>query len=127
MSAKVTLFHSKLKKIDTSIVRALEKTAEALHTEIVQAQVIPMEKGHMQNDHTFVDTSGSASGHCEIITSAPQARRLYYHPEYTFSKDKNPNAKAHWFEDWAEGGSKERSGGRTFAKMLKQEAGNAIK
>ena len=34
---------------------ALEQTAEALHTEVVQAQVMPFDTGHLQNeDATFV-------------------------------------------------------------------------
>ncbi|MCD3473309.1 minor capsid protein, partial [Streptococcus equi subsp. equi] len=28
----------------------------------------------------------------------PYARRLYYNPQYNFSKDKNPNAQGKWFE-----------------------------
>ncbi|PAD67028.1 minor capsid protein [Bacillus sp. 7586-K] len=35
-------------------------------------------------------------GHIEWNT--PYARRLYYNPQYNFSKDKNPNAQGLWFE-----------------------------
>lgn len=33
-----------------------------------------------------------------IIWQTPYARRLYYNPQYNFSKDKNPNAGGLWFE-----------------------------
>lgn len=33
-----------------------------------------------------------------IVWDVPQARRLYYNPQYNFSKDKNPNAQGLWFE-----------------------------
>ncbi|NUJ19284.1 minor capsid protein [Bacillus glycinifermentans] len=33
-----------------------------------------------------------------LIWDTPYARRLYYNPQYKFSKDKNPNARGLWFE-----------------------------
>ena len=62
--------------------------------------------------------------------STPYARRLYYHPEYNFHKSKwkdkndrehygNPNAKAHWFEDWQKGGKHKDFCNKTFTKIMK--------
>ena len=48
--SKLTLFKSKIKRLDKAQVVALEKTAEALHTEVVQAQVVPRETGALQNE-----------------------------------------------------------------------------
>lgn len=59
---KIKLNHAALRKLDQAAIRALEQTAEAIHTEIVQAQVIPFRTGHLQNDSTFVDCSRSAPG-----------------------------------------------------------------
>ena len=123
MSAKVTLFKEKLSALDAAAVRALEKTAEALHTEIVQAQVIPFQTGHLQNDSTFPDYGEAHEGYAEIVSSTPYARRLYYHPEYHFSHEENPNAKAKWFEDWADGGAKQAFAGQVFAALYKKETG----
>ena len=125
-SAKVTFFQTKLRALDHAAVRSLEKTAEALHTEIVQAQVLPFRQGHLQNDSTFVDTSHSAEGHVDIVSSTPYARRLYYHPEYNFSHEENPNAQAHWFDPWADGGEHEDFAGKAFKQFYRQEAGNDI-
>jgi|SRR5690606_22401678 hypothetical protein len=36
-------------------------------------------------------------GSGRIIWDTPYARRLYYNPQYNFSKDKNPNAGGLWF------------------------------
>ena len=36
---------------------ALVQTVEALHTEVVQAQIMPRDTGNLQNESTFVDTS----------------------------------------------------------------------
>jgi len=121
--ASIKLDHAALRKLDRAAVRTLEKTAEAVHTEIVQAQVIPFDQGHLQNDSTFVDTAKSERGEVDIVSSTPYARRLYHHPEYNFSHEENPNAKAHWFEDWEEGGAQEDFAQKAFAKLYKQEAG----
>lgn len=42
--------------------------------------------------------NNTIKGSGEIKYDTPYARRLYYHPEYDFSKEKNPEAGAYWFE-----------------------------
>ena len=71
MNVSIKLNHSMLRGLDQAAVRALEMTAEAVHTEIVQAQVIPFRTGHLQNDSTFVETSESWRGVVEIVSSTP--------------------------------------------------------
>lgn len=100
---------------------ALAETAEALHTEIVQAQVVPRDKGTLQNEGFFVDYSLINKGQAILTHTTPYARRLYFHPEYNFSKDKNPNAKGRWFEDWLKGGKYEDFAEKAFAELLKKE------
>ena len=97
VTSKIKINQTAIIAITAKAQAALEQTAEALHTEVVQAQVIPRDTGALQNESTFVDTSKSNQGKVSIVSSTPYARRLYYHPEYNFKKDENPNAKAHWF------------------------------
>ena len=85
-----------------------------------KAQVIPRNTGALQNESTFVDTSKSNQGKVSIVSSTPYARRLYYHPEYNFKKDENPNAKAHWFEDWQKGGKHEDFCNKAFAIIMRR-------
>lgn len=101
--AKLTINKKAVNGINANMVRALEQTADATLTDIIQAQVIPFDAGTMQDDQTFVDSSESASGKAYIVTSAVQAERLYMHPEYDFQTVNNPNAKGNWFEDWLDG------------------------
>ena len=115
VTSKIKINQTAIKAITAKAQAALEQTAEALHTEVVQAQVIPRDTGALQNESTFVDTSKSNQGKVSIVSSTPYARRLYYHPEYNFKKDKNPNAKAHWFEDWQKGGKHEDFCNKAFA------------
>jgi hypothetical protein len=107
VSSKVTLYPHKIKLLTDSQVTALEKTAEALHTEVVQAQVMPRDSGHLQDDSTFVDYSKSKSGTVSLVSQTPYARRLYFHPEYNFRTTENPNAQGKWLEPWINGDEKD--------------------
>ena len=118
----VNISQSAINNISNAAKRALIKTGEAMHTEIVHAQVIPRDKGTLSGEGFFVDDSGADWGIIHLVHNTPYARRLYFHPEYNFSKLENPNAKGKWFEDWIEGNKKERFA-RVFAKKLKEEGG----
>ena len=107
VNSKVKINTQKIKQLTRAQVTALEQTAEALHTEVVQAQVVPRDTGVLQNDNTFVDYSESSKGKATLVSSTPYSRQLYYHPEYNFKTDENPNAKGHWYEDWIDGGQKD--------------------
>lgn len=122
VKSTVRINKGKLKKLTQAQVAALEKTAEALHTEIVQEQVVPRMDGTLQGEQFFVDYSNSKNGTVSLVHSTPYARRLYYHPEYNFSKDENPNARGKWFEPWISGEYKDFVR-KTYKRLYKQEAG----
>lgn len=104
VNSRVKLNIPQINRLERAQITALEQTAEALHTEVVQAQVFPRDTGNLQNESTFIDCSVSNQGKVTIVSSAPYARRLYFHPEYNFQKTANPNAKGEWYEDWLPGG-----------------------
>lgn len=104
VNSRINLNLPKIRELTQAQVTALEQTAEALHTEVVQAQVFPRDTGNLQNESTFVDYSQSRQGKVTIVSSTPYARRLYFHPEYHFHTDANLNAKGKWYEDWLPGG-----------------------
>lgn len=107
VKSTVTLYPAKIKKLTDAQIAALEQTAEALHTEVVQAQVMPRDTGHLQNDSTSVDYSRSKSGTVSLVSQTPYARRLYFHPEYNFQTKENPNAQGKWLEPWISGDKKD--------------------
>ena len=104
VKSTIKLNMPRINQLTQAAVTALEKTAEALHTEVVQAQIMPFDTGNLQNESTFVDCSESASGQVSIVSSTPHARRMYYHPEYSFQKYENPFAGGKWVEPWLPGG-----------------------
>lgn len=106
VSSRIKINLPRIRQLEAAQVTALEQTAEALHTEVVQTQVFPFDTGALQNENTFVDTSESRSGRVSLVSSTPYARRMYFHPEYHFKKDENPNARGKWYTDWLPGGPK---------------------
>lgn len=112
-----------IRKLTDSQVAALEQTAEALHTEVVQAQVFPFDTGNLQNESTFVDHSDSSKGKVSIVSSTPYARRLYFHPEYHFQKGENPNAKGKWYTDWLPGGSQADFAAKAYKEIYRRLTG----
>lgn len=123
VNSTVKMNFSKIRQLTQAQVTALEQTAEAVHTEVVQAQVVPRDTGNLQNESMFVDFSESRNGKVSVVHSTPYARRLYYHPEYHFQTDENPNAKGHWFEDWEKGGKHERFAINAYKEIYRRLTG----
>lgn len=123
VSSKIKLNMPKIRQLSQAQVTALEQTGEAVHTEVVQAQVFPRDTGNLQNESTFVDYSQSSSGKVSIVSTTPYARRLYFHPEYHFQKDENPNAKGEWYEDWVLGGKESEFAINAYKKLYRRLGG----
>ena len=123
VKSTVKLNMSRIHELTHASVRALELTAEVLHTEVVQAQIMPFDTGHLEEDATFVDYTHSVAGKVSLVSATPYARRLYYHPEYNFQTDENPFASGQWFEPWLPSGISEDFAPKAFQKFYKKEAG----
>lgn len=122
-NSTVRMNWGRIRELTEAQITALEQTAEYLHTEVVQAQVMPFDTGNLQNESTFVDTSKSSSGKVALVSSTPYARRMYFHPEYDFKTDENPNAGGEWLEDWLPGGSKQDDCKKAFKQIYKRITG----
>jgi len=119
----VNLDTTGLAKLDSVVRKSLAMTAEQVHTDVVQSQTMPFKTGQLQNDSTFVDMTEFTDGHVMLVTSTPYARRLYFHPEYNFSKDENPIAGADWFGPYADGGEKNAKVKNWFKQFMKMNGG----
>ena len=110
MDVKLTLDAQAMQSISHALADAAADTVEALHTEVLSAQVMPFDTGDMQNNQTFVAAERAESAgliRATLITGSPQARRLYYHPEYHFQHAGNPNAGGRWLDPWLTGAQKD--------------------
>lgn len=119
----IKLNTGRIKELTQAQTTALEQTIEALHTEIVQAQIMPFDTGNLQNESTFADISESNSGKVSLVHDTAYARRLYYHPEYDFNTDENPGAGGEWYKDYLPGGEKEDFVKEKYVEIYKRIAG----
>lgn len=110
--------NAQLKQINLNSEIALIKTADALKTDLIQSQTMPFKTGALQNRSTFVDDSQSKQGAVSVVSDTPYARRLYFHPEYNFNKNQNPDAGGMWFEPYIDGDKKDfvKNTFKTFMK-----------
>lgn len=110
--------HVKLKQIESAAIESLILTGEDIRSDLIDSQTMPFETGHLQNQATFVDSSDAKSGAISVISDTPYARRLYYHPEFNFKKNNNPNAGGMWFEPYINGVKKDFAK-KVFARHLR--------
>lgn len=94
-------FNVKLKidprKIGNNINNAVQKAQVVLDEQVLKDSnyFIPTDTTELRNS----SIRSSKVGEGLIRWDTPYARRLYYNPQYNFSKDKNPNAQGLWFEE----------------------------
>lgn len=116
----VKIDNVKINKLIEAHKKALEMTADAVLSDIRTIQVVPKDTGTLEGDGSFVDKSELMNSIARIVFDTPYARRLYWHPEYNFRHDKNPNAKGKWMDDYLYGEKKEfiKDTYSKFFKML---------
>lgn len=120
---KIELDTATIAKLEAAALPAAGKAIEALKTDVIAAQVMPFDTGDMQNTQTFTVTeAGEREVTARLVTGSPQARRLYYYPEYNFQTVNNPNAGGEWLEPWLNGERKDFAQ-NTFTELYKKEAG----
>lgn len=125
VNVKVTLNQAALKNLEQIQRQALEMTAEAVLTDIKTSGVVPKDTSHLELSG-FVDLTEIRQGIASIVFDTPYARRLYWHPEYNFRTDKNPNARGKWMEPYYSG-EKKKFVQQTFAAFVKQLSKGMIK
>lgn len=107
MNVKVKLNKANIIQLENSAYEALLLTAEAIKGNLQDSRTMPFDTGALQNRSTFVKGEGISKRKVRIVSDTPYARRLYFHPEYNFSKRENSNAGGEWFEPYINGEKKE--------------------
>ena len=89
-------------KVDTTVIeakvmKATEKAQFALDQQVLKDSnyFIPKDTGELER--SSIRFSRPGEGHIEW--NVPQARRLYWNPQFDFSKQPNPNARGLWLEE----------------------------
>lgn len=114
-----------IKVLERAKKMALKLTGEALLSEVRNMGVIPKDTGELERS-SFIDESQLEKLVISLVFDTPYARRLYWHPEYNFRQDLNPNAQGKWLEMFITGDKKDWIK-NTFITFFKQEAKGLIK
>ena len=122
MKFTVKLNTANIINIEKAVARNLTKTADALKTDLQQSETMPFKTGQLQNRSTFVDDKEAETGKVYIVSDTPYARRLYFHPEYNFSRAENREAGGAWFEPYISGRKKDYAK-RVFARFMQRSCG----
>lgn len=122
MKVKVELYQDKIRQLTEAVARSAEQAAEVVKSDIVASQTVPKNTGELERSG-FVVVSKSKY---QIVYDTPYARRLYWHPEYKFRKDKNPNAGGLWMQPYIDGTKKDFFR-KAFQARLRENAGGLIK
>lgn len=88
-------------KIDlTGVQRKVEKKVERTRV-VLTDQILKDSNRYIPADQWTLRNSGiiaTMASVSQIVWDTPYARKLYWNPQFNFSKDKNPNAQGKWFE-----------------------------
>ena len=117
----INLDEAALARLDGAAKAAALETVEAVKTDLVNSQTMPFDTGAMQGSLHTEQFDAADESHVVLQTDGPQARRLYFHPEYNFQRGKNPNAGAAWYGPYEAGGAKESFIPDTFAARMKEK------
>lgn len=126
MKVSVSMNKGAIRKLSVAQSKAMSMTALQMLNEVRNDQVIPFDTGNTQNESTYVDDSKVTEGAVSVVTDNPYARRLYYHPEYNFRTDKNPNARGEWWAEWLTGDKVKRPKD-LFKAFYKRVSGGMLK
>lgn len=122
VNVMVNLYQDKIRRLANAVTLSAEQAAEAVKSDIVASQTVPKNTGELERSG-FMKVSKSKY---QIIYDTPYARRLYWHPEYKFRTDKNPNAGGLWMQPYIDGEKKDFFK-KAFRARLKANAGGLIK
>jgi len=122
IKATLKLNQEAIEKIQDAAIKALPLTMEAMKTEINNMQVVPKDTGNLEESAK----TGAEGNKGYISYNTPYARRLYYHPEYNFRQDKNPNAQGRWMDSFIYGPKKDWLA-KVYGEFLKRLSGGVIK
>jgi hypothetical protein len=84
------------RRIHGNMQQRLKLAQIALDTQIIKDSNFYAPEDTQTLQRSAITATDVGSG--KVVWNTPYARKLYFNPEYNFSKDKNPNAQGLWFE-----------------------------
>jgi hypothetical protein len=119
MGVEIKFDKQAIAMLENAVKESAMTAMEQVESDLISSATMPFDTGDMQNNQTFVAKTDDGA---TIVTGSPQARRLYYHPEYNFYHGHNKNAGAAWLEPYISGDKKDFAE-KTFAHDYKRRTG----
>lgn len=119
MDVEIKFDKQAIAMLENAVKESAMTAMEQVESDLISSATMPFDTGAMQNGGTYVNSNVSVKGneisdfsnksetHIVLTNDAPQARRLYYHPEYNFYHGHNKNAGAAWLEPYISGDKKD--------------------
>lgn len=126
MRVDVRMHRGALRTLTTAQVKSVTLTAIEMLSRTRNEAVMPFDTGNLQNDSTYVDDSAAKGGKVTIVSDTPYARRLYFHPEYTFNQSKNASARGEWWEPYLTGNQKNEPM-KLFKEFYRRQSGGIVR
>ena len=104
MGVEIKFDKQAIAMLENAVKESAMTAMEQVESDLISSATMPFDTGDMQNNQTFVAKTDDGA---TIVTGSPQARRLYYHPEYNFQHGHNKNAGAAWLEPYITGDKKD--------------------
>jgi len=121
MGVHIELYQDAIAGLEDAVKRSARAAMDVFHQDVVSSAVMPYDTGDMQNNAISIKTSEDGDKlKISLTTNAPQARRLYYHPEYNFQTVNNANARGEWLEEYITG-AKADFLQEAFAQLMRKE------
>lgn len=119
MGVEIKFDKQAIAMLENAVKESAMTAMEQVESDLISSATMPFDTGDMQNNQTFVAKTDDGA---TIVTGSPQARRLYYHPEYNFYHGHNKNAGAAWLEPYISGDKKDFAE-KAFAHDYKRRTG----
>lgn len=119
MGVEIKFDYKAIAMLENAVKESAMTAMEQVESDLISSVTMPFDTGDMQNNQTFVAKTEDGA---ILVTGSPQARRLYYHPEYNFYHGHNKNAGAAWLEPYISGDKKDFAE-KAFAHDYKRRTG----
>lgn len=119
----IKLYPDKIKKLKEVSQKAFGLTVEAVLSDVRTYQTVPKDTGELERSgFPEIEAKNMVA---RIIFDTPYAKKMYWHPEYNFCKDKNQLAGGLWMQTYIDGPKKDFVK-NTYKEFLRQLGGGLI-
>ena len=93
--------------LNNMFIECFDKSVHDMHEDLKKSQTMPYKTGATQETQEILIENKKGIRKLKLATKTPYSRRLYFHPEFNFSRAHNVNAQGMWLETYLNGQKKD--------------------